>query len=150
MDFITWRELLFAIVFAIICAVIVDALDIGSALRTGVRRIRNRLSERSMSRLRRRIAELEKYRDSVNSYASSDKALYLVMFRFVLVTLMFMCMGATTLVVDLIFKPHSPIALFCTLEIFAFSIIVAAQGVKIAGWILDRRFLRWLQRLMGK
>jgi hypothetical protein len=47
-----------------------------------VRFVRNKISEQSVSRLEKRIKELEKYRDSLVLMMSFDKTLYLG-FRFV-------------------------------------------------------------------
>jgi hypothetical protein len=130
------QELVVAFVFAIICAVIVEVLSIGSALRAGVRHIRNKISERSASRLRKRIAQLETYRETINSYLSSDKALYLVALRFVLGILMLMCIGTIFCISSLFVQDPFSLAL-CSIGIFSIAAILALHAARIAG--LDTR-----------
>src|SRR6202051_929849 len=63
------------VVIAIALAVIVDLLRIGSLLRSVARHIKNKLAEGSAILLRKRIAKLERYRNTLKSYA--DKSIYL-------------------------------------------------------------------------
>ncbi len=129
------------LIFAVVFAIIADTLRVGSIVRAGGRRIKNKLSERSAARLRKRIAQLETYRNRINSYASSDKALYLNMFQTVLVVLIFMCMGAIVSILSLLqglSAPNelNPVYLF-PIILFALAIAVAASALKIA--VLDSR-----------
>ena len=57
--------------------VVFDLLRLGSFLRTLPRHAKNRLAELSVNRLRKRIRELERYRETLDLYRTSDKALYL-------------------------------------------------------------------------
>jgi hypothetical protein len=135
MKFFTEHPVLTALIFAAMFATIVDTLRVGSSLRAAGRQLKNKLSERSVARLRKRIAQLETWRNTINSYASSDKALYLNMFRTVLVILICMCGGAIASILSLL-QPNQgnllPIVLM-----FVLPILIALSGLKIAA--LDSR-----------
>lgn len=134
-----WQDVLLALVLGIL----VDILRLGSVIRGGLRHIDNKLSEHSTLRLTKRIAQLEKYRNTVNAYASSDKALYLSTLQLLLGILMFMCAGAIVSLLDLlswISAPLRPNALnFFALDIgiFAIAIVLAVHGLRLAS--LDTR-----------
>jgi hypothetical protein len=68
-------------------------LRIGSLVRGGLRRIKNKLAEHSENRLRKRIAALEKEKDTLMKYLASDKRLYLEIFRAILGSLVLICFG---------------------------------------------------------
>src|ERR1700674_565205 len=132
------RELIIAAIFAILGAVIVTALGVDSAVRAGIRQVKNKLSERSVSRLRKRIVQLEKSRELYMAFASSDKALYLHTFQLVLSILMCGSLGATIFLFGLymwVSTPTNPNPRdFFSLAIlpFAFALGIGAWGIKIA------------------
>jgi ABC-type multidrug transport system fused ATPase/permease subunit len=129
------RDLVIAFVFAIIGAFFWDVVKTGSA--AGIRQLRNKLSEQSVARLRERIVQMEKYRDVLNSYLSSDRALYLATLRLMLGILMFVCLGAVlTILNSLLPLPglgFSIMALF----IFIIAIVLCVYGAQLTG--LDTR-----------
>jgi hypothetical protein len=84
-----WLEIVLAIVFALIA----DLIGIGSGFRAAMRHLRNKLAERSVARLRKRIKELETQRDRYAGFLSSDKVLYLATFRLVIGILIFLAFG---------------------------------------------------------
>jgi pilus assembly protein TadC len=86
------------IMWAAIFGLMLDLLSIRSRIRGVVRLVKNKWSEQSISRLRKRIAELEKSRDDYVSYMTSDKALYLFALRILLMILFSMSMGLVLLV----------------------------------------------------
>jgi len=92
------RDLVIAFIFAIIGAVVWDVLKTGSL--TGVRQLRNRLSDVSVSRLRKRIKQIETYRDRIASFGSSDKALYLAVLLHVVGMLTMICMAIILLIFE--------------------------------------------------
>jgi hypothetical protein len=92
------RDLVIAFIFAIIGAIVWDVLKTGSL--TGVRQLRNRLSDVSVSRLRKRIKQVETYRDRIASFESSDKALYLAVLLHVVGMLTMICMTIILLIVE--------------------------------------------------
>ena len=81
-DVIGW-----AAFFGLSFAAIFDVLDPNGRIRTGIRHIKNRLSEHSAEKLRKRVAALEARRNTIASYLDSDKALYLTVLRIMLVIL---------------------------------------------------------------
>jgi hypothetical protein len=125
-----WSEIGWAALFALIVGVVLELLDFRSRLRAVIRRIKNKQSERSAAQLRKRIEQLEKERDKVSAYLSSDKALYLAMFENVIAILLCMVTAAGINTLDTIF-PMSPLNLIALL----FYVIAGAgaiHGFKIA------------------
>jgi len=92
------RDLIVALIFAIIGAIVWDILKTGSV--AGVRQLRNRLSDVSVSRLRKRISQIETYRDRIASFGSSDKALYLAVLQHVVVMLAMVSMAILLLIFE--------------------------------------------------
>jgi hypothetical protein len=112
------RDLLIGLIFAIVWAVIWDLVKTGCVV--GFRRLKNKLSELSVSRLRNRIVELEGDRDRIRSLAS-DKALYLFVLRILVAMTTLVCMG------EAIRATHSFLRVGIVLEpLSAFCFIVAA------------------------
>jgi hypothetical protein len=124
------RDLIIAFVFAIIGAVFWDAVKTGSV--AGVRQLKNKLAERSVARLQERIIQLQKYRDTINSYISSDRALYLATLQLILAILILACMGAVAVILDSLLPSQllrfSIVAVF----IFAVAIVLGVYGVQLA------------------
>lgn len=128
-------------VMAFVIWAIADLLPVGdSRIRGLVRWVRNKISEQSVARLKKRIEELEKYKKNLDLMLNSDKAIYLTTFRALFGTLLFMCLGAvlTTLrhsEMLAVARPESPGAL-ATLDIvaiamFTFAFIVALSSLTI-------------------
>ena len=132
--------IVFAAVFAIpsgfIFAVVVDLLPITSKIRGRIRQFRNKLAERSAENIRKRIRELETYRGSVAIYRVSDKAHYLNTLRFVLAILVAIALGASILIVGMIFshgrREIIVLFYFSALGCFLFGVVGGAYAVRIA------------------
>jgi hypothetical protein len=92
------RDLIIAFIFSIIGAIVWDGLKTGSL--AGVRQLRNKLSDVSVSRLRKRINQIEMYRNRISSFGSSDKALYLAVLQHVVGMLILICMGLILLICE--------------------------------------------------
>src|SRR6266404_1760591 len=118
---------------AIVCAELAEILRIRSRTLAAIRHLKNKLSERSVARLQKRIAQQENYRDSVKADASSDKALYLDTLRLVLAVLMFMCAGAVVTIFSVLFLPNDPGPLLTATFLFSVGAVVAGYGLRIAG-----------------
>ena len=125
------------ILFAAMLAIIVDLFRVGSSIRSVGRFIRNKWAEKSVGRIRKRIRELEVYRDSLASYLISDKAHYLSTLRNILALLVSVTLGISILVVSrLPLFPRYPVvpgsgdlfALIC----FAMAIVIGVVGLQIA------------------
>ena len=82
------------IVWAVAAAVLIDTFRFDSFIRRLIRLIKNKLAERSVDLLRRRIVNLEQCRDSLKTYLASDKAHYLVTLRCLIAMLVFMGLRA--------------------------------------------------------
>jgi len=95
------RELAAAIYGAIIGAMIVELLKTGSGWSiSGFRKLRNRLADFSVSRLRKRISQMETYRNQINLFVSSDKALYLTVLQYVIAMLALICLALLLLIFE--------------------------------------------------
>ena len=136
------------VVIAIVLAVIADLLRIGSAIRSGARQIKNRLAEQSVERLRKRIADLEKYQNTVKLYASSDKALYLSMFRFIIAIPVVMCIGAVLALMDTLgVLPNGNIGAIC---VFSLTVGVGIQAMRFASLDTERKLFDFIAKLGGE
>lgn len=120
-------------VIALVLAVIVDSLRIGSLIRGGVRRIQDRLAEQSVASLRARIQVQERYREGIARYLTSDKGLYLHTLVVVLTVLLLMCAGAVVLLLE----PIVPDVRLLGLGIFTIAIVSCVYGMRLAS--LDTR-----------
>jgi hypothetical protein len=125
----------FEIVLAVFLAVIAELLGIGSRLRTVIRRIKNKLSERSVGQLRKRIKLLETQRDRYAAYSSSDKALYLATFTIVIGMLLAIATGAALAELSDILPP-SPLGIMAVF-FYILAIIIGIQGFEFSS--LDTR-----------
>jgi len=128
-----WHELVWALIFAII----VDLLRVGSSIRRVGRFSANKWAEKSVGRIRKRIKELEVYRDGLASYLISDKAHYLSTLRNILALLVSITLGISILIVSRLQPfPRYPVlpgsgdllALLC----FAMAIVIGVVGLQIA------------------
>lgn len=145
-----WPDVAVALVAAIVFAIVVDALRIGSLLREGVRHAKNRAAEYSVSHLRRRIAQLSRIRDKVQLYAQSDRALLLMLMRFFFGTLMYICVGVVLALVSNV--PIPSLAHIATVpaplpgnklrsELDAFSIMMFLSAGAMAGLGMKNAFV---------
>jgi len=134
-------EIVWAAVFALIFGVILELLDFRSRIRAGIRHIKNKWSEQSSARLRKRIKELESQRDRYAAYSSSDKALYLATFQLVIGILIFLSAGAGLMVLDKIgisrLLPIPPTIGFLAFVCYTLAATVGIQALKISS--LDTR-----------
>jgi hypothetical protein len=83
------HEIFWAAVFFAAGWIIDDLLKADSRIRKVVRRVKNALSERSVTKLEKRIADLKRYRARL----SSEKGLYLTILSNILAALFLMCMA---------------------------------------------------------
>jgi hypothetical protein len=139
-----WHEIVWALAFAAILgiplafmfALLFELLPITSRIRGRIRQFRNEQAERSADKIRKRIKELETYRESVAAYLVSDKAHYLSTLRLVLAVLVALSLGASTLIVGMIFSQvHREIMVpfyFTALACFLFGVAGGAYAVRIA------------------
>ena len=132
-----WPDIVLAVGLAAVFAVVVDLLRVGSRIRNGTRHLKNKLSERSVARLRKRIAELEQYRDRVALYLSSDRALYLTALGIILGVLTFISSGAIIAILDRLGAiPNGDIL---TLMPFAIAIVLAVYGMRLASLVTPEK-----------
>jgi hypothetical protein len=86
-------DIIIGAVFALFFGFIIDLLAIGSRTREAFRELKNKLAQRSVARLRRRIGELENYQQKIDTYSKSDRFLYLATFRYILSILFLFAMA---------------------------------------------------------
>ena len=132
-----WVDILIAVLLAAIFAVIADALSVGSAIRASIRQMRNRQAERSVARIRNRIAQLKLQRDTYALYASSDKALYLNTLRLLLAMLVLGFSGIAVLILREVVGINDPGFLLTALLLFAMAIVIGIYGITLTA--LDTR-----------
>ena len=130
-----WPDVIIAAVLAALFAAIFEFVPIGSGIRSAIRHFKNRLSESSVKRLRDRIASLERYRETVTMYMSSDKAQYLHTLGIVLAVLVCICAGVVAILLGTLGLVRD--AGILALGIFAIGITVGVYGLKLAS--LDTR-----------
>jgi hypothetical protein len=128
-------------VMAFVIWAVADLLPVGdSRIRGFVRWMRNKISERSVAKLQKRIKEMEKYKKNLDLMLNSDKALYLTTFRALFGTLLCACLGAvlTTLrhsEMLAMARPESPGALamldIAAIMMFALAFTIALSSVTI-------------------
>jgi hypothetical protein len=92
------RDLVIGVTSAIIGAMVFAVLQTGSLV--GVRQLRNKLSDVSVSRLRKRISQIETYRNRISEFGSSDKAFYLAILLHVVGMLTMMSLGIILLIFE--------------------------------------------------
>ena len=135
----------FGVIFAFVFALLFDLLPITSRIRERVQAYRNKLAEQSAAQTRKRIQELEKYRESIAIYLASDKAHYLTTLRSVLAVLLlfgtgvtFLIMGRADLVIvggrtGLSIQPgYRGIFDTAGFACFVVSVIISATAIRIA------------------
>jgi hypothetical protein len=135
------KDWVIGLVAAFVIWAVGDLLPVGdSRIRGLVRWVRNKLSEQSVARLKKRIEQLEKAKKNLDLILNSDKALYLYTFRALFGTLLLMCGGAmlTTLRHSEMLaaaQPPSPDALvlldLVAIMVFALAFTVALSAVII-------------------
>jgi Na+/H+ antiporter NhaB len=127
---------IFALVFALVVAVLFELFDVGAKIRSSryVRRCRDILSKRTIAQLRKQIAEKEKYRDTF----VSDKAIYLSVFRIALAMITCVAAGWSLLIMAhswpfrAFFAEQASVLDFWALLFFVLTVIGGIQGVRIA------------------
>lgn len=93
-----WSDFLIAAVLAVVLAVLVDLLRVGSRIREIGRWIKDKNAAMSVASINQRIGVVEKYRASLQGYLASDKLLYLAVLRSIVGVLLFMCMAGVVLI----------------------------------------------------
>jgi hypothetical protein len=128
-----WPDFLLALVFAIV----VDLLRIGSIIRDGVRRIKNKLAERSVAQLQKRIVDQERYRNMIAAlYLESDKALYLHILGMVLAVLLLICVSAILFILGTLGLGPAGLEIMIV-GFLAIAVVFAVYGLRLAA--LDTR-----------
>jgi hypothetical protein len=128
------------VIVGVVIAVILDLLAGDSKIRGLMRFVKNKISEQSVARLKKRIEELEKYKKNLDLMLNSDKALYLNTFRAIFGTLLFGCIGAILTILRhsemlAMVRPESPGTLaildLAAIMMFAIGFTVALGSVTV-------------------
>ena len=138
-------EIVLAAIFALIFALILDLLDPDGRIRTGIRQVKNKWSERTARALQKRIKQLETGRDEVATYLTSDKALYLATFRIVISMLFSIAAGAAITALGDIF-PVGPFGLFSIL-FYGLAVAIGIQGFKISALSTRAKVTEMVEKL---
>jgi hypothetical protein len=129
-----WPDL----VIAAVLGIIIDLLRVGSRIREGWRWVKDKYAESSVAQINRRIAEQEKYRNTLQSYLASDKAFYLAMLRAIVGMLLFMCIAGGLLILGrmrLIEFPGSEIMAF---GVLAVAIVAGVSTMQLGSFNVAR------------
>src|ERR1700674_1167416 len=143
-------DLLVALIFALVCTVLVELVGIGTLIRNGVRHVKNRLSERSAKLLRERIKQLETQRDGIAAYLASDKALYLATFRIVITILMFIAMGLAFTALGDTFRIYYPPITIISLVCYLLAVVGGTYGFRISGLDTRAKVTAMVEKLDGE
>jgi hypothetical protein len=119
-----------ALVLAFVCYVLAELVKTGSV--AAVRKLKNKLSEVSVSRLRKRIGELEAHRDMINSFAQSDRALYLAALQLMFVILMLGFLGMLIVSAGVLLQLGAAPLSFAASILFTFAMVLSGYGATIA------------------
>jgi len=139
-------EIGWAAFFGLLFALALDFADPNGRIRTGIRHLKNKWSERSVAQLRKRITALQARRDTVASYLSSDKALYLTSLRFVISMLLTVALGAGTSVLGDKFPTLGPLFLFA-LFFYFLAVVIGVQGLTISALDTQAKVTEMLAKL---
>jgi hypothetical protein len=123
------EEIGWAIVLALIFALIVDILGIGTHSREAIRYFRNRMAEQSTSRLAKRIEQLKDYQKRL----SSDRWLYLFSFQCIFLTLISFSLAAICLIFTRAHLIQSHPEVVFNIMFFVLSFICFGGGFAWAG-----------------
>jgi len=131
------------LVIGLCVGIVIDLLSLRSRIGGLIGIIKNKQAEHSATATETRIKALEKQRDNMATFLTSDKALYLFTFRYLFLTLLFMSVGIGLLALNdtgaLYDKsqPHvSPFLIF-GIGLLAIAAVVAAAALEITA--LDTR-----------
>lgn len=136
------------LMFALLFAIIADLLRIGSLIRSGLRKMKNRLAEQSVARLRKRIIELEQYRETIRLYLTAERALYLHILGMVLAVLVLMCMTGIVLMLGRFrLLPNAEILATGVLMI---AVVFGTYGVRLASMDTRPKVSELITKLDGE
>jgi hypothetical protein len=125
-----WPDLIIAIVLAII----VDLLRVGSLIREGWRWVKDKYAESSVAGIDRRIAEQQKYRNTLQSYLASDKAFYLAMLRAIIGMLLFMCIAGGILILGRMRFVEFPGSEIVAFGVLALAIVAGVSTMQLGSF----------------
>jgi len=124
------RAHLSEVILALVFALLFDVMRVGSSIRSGIGWMRNKWSEHSVDRMRKRVAELERYRDRLIRHSNSESGLYLAVLASITGVLTIMNLGIVMLVLQGAGILHKNI--FYAVAPFGFSALFALMGYNSA------------------
>jgi len=131
-----WSSTIYGLVLAIIGAIVIELFGITRGIWAVQGFVKDQFAARSVANLRKRIAELDKYRAALESYGKSDLALVLAMCKFVFGMLTIFCVVAATVILNRILPASHPVPEPLVLSVILFGVFVAAVigifGIKTA------------------
>jgi hypothetical protein len=142
-------DIAFELFFAVVVGVFFEFLRVDSPLRAAVRHLKNKLAEQSAARRRTRIAQTELYRDRVQEYLTSDKALYLATLQFVLGILLFICVAAGVFLLGSLTIIPKQFELLALLPITV-ATIMAVYGIHMTFWDTPAKISDVIAKLNGE
>jgi hypothetical protein len=119
------------VVLAIGLAIVVDLLRLRSRTSEAWRWTKDKLAEGSVADITRRIAQQEKYRNSLQSYLASDKAFYMAMLRSLVGILLFMCIAGAIVLLDRLGVMIFPVGAFAALGALIMAITAGVYTMQL-------------------
>jgi hypothetical protein len=142
--------------WATVYFVVTDLLSVDSRIRAGWRHIKDKWAERSDAQLRKRIANQERYRDVVQKYLSSERALYLQALKLVFGVLICISAGIGAIAFGFAPYPDAPGGIFLPPSrlmgdmFLGLGIVLAIQGVRLTELETKERIIELLAKLDGE
>jgi len=131
-----WSSTVYGLVLAVVGAIVIELFGITRGIWAVQGFVKDKFAARSVANLRKRIAELERYRAALESYGKSELSLVLALFKFVLGMLTMMCVAAATVLINRILPPPRPVPEPLFLTVILFGVLLAAVigifGIKTA------------------
>jgi hypothetical protein len=128
--------------FGLVFALILDVLDREGRIRTGHRLLKNKIAERSVAKLQERIKQLQIFRDTLATYLTSDKALYLSTFRVIIIMLVVITIGAAVSALGGTFQIRGA-GLFAVF-VYALAVAIGIQGIKLSSLDTHDKILKMI------
>ena len=145
-----WTDILLAALFGVLFAIVADFVQPASRIRAGIRYIRNKLAERSVASLDRRIRETEAYKARVESFRASAKAHYLATLQLILAVLVFMSAGMICFLMDRLQVSGPGSFGTLALGLFEIALVIGVYAISMASWDTDSKLAAVIAKLDGE
>lgn len=140
-----WPDLVVAVVLAFVFAAVADLLRVGSRIRELWRWLKDKNAEGSIASINQRIAQQEKYRNTLRAYLASDKTLYLAMLQSIVGILLFICIAGILLIFGGLKLIEFPVAELAAFGAIAVAIVAGLYTMQLGSFDASK-----IAELIGK